>query len=249
MGDANSRKMVTFGECNALPDYSSDFSQNLKAEKGFCFGKLAVQDNNLLDCNIDSQSSSGDIYNLNNGCVQYFAFETKDINVCNAQGINFDQASCYGYYALKSNDFNICDGLANVYPENLPVNCYYYLADKIKDVNVCNNLLGTTYWSNCISEVANVNKDSSICLLISDSDFEKDSCLSNIRTIDSCNGITDSNAQKYLCIISVVSENKDTTVCSNISDQNVAYYCKHCTIEQINPSDENLCSKGLIIEE
>ena len=169
-------------------------------EKGFCLGEVALRNKNLLNCNTED-------FGVTSDCVAFFAFETKNIDVCHNQSIDFDQGMCLGNYAEKTGNYDFCGKFdANDSKSLIMVNCHYYLADKVKDVKVCNNLKSGSpeydYWARCIMEVATSRNEGALCDMIDDA------------------------LVKDLCYISISQNSNDPDLCKKISDPEFKQSCQ-----------------------
>lgn len=174
----------------------SDCAAKFGDEKALCFGATAVRDKNALICETGEISASS-------GCMEYFAFETKDLGACANPTVEFDQSDCYVNYAQKTNDTGVCekavsaDGLAKV-------NCYANLAGILKDTALCGKL-DTAHFGLCISEVASQKAEPNDCKLITDAP-ERDTCYWKVSMAmhdpEVCAPISDANFMQF-CLDSI----------------------------------------------
>lgn len=108
-------------------------------------------------------------------CFRRIGIKTNDVNICSLITDSWFKSICYREIAINTNNVELCKSMYNDYDKN---ECISKIAIRTNNLALCSSLSSTSTYTgdtssyprdNCYKEIAKINNDVDLCLLIDDS--------------------------------------------------------------------------------
>ncbi len=159
------------------------------------------------------------------GLSFFYLNETKELRSCNKESNLQVKDQCVSKYAAKRNKVKLCNDLSS----NSKGSCLRQVYAKNENLESCKDLQDSYPLDSdiCISEIATIKKDISICDSVKFS-VAKDSCVKQViianNDYQNCSLIK-SELQKDFCYIKIAQNTKNINICENIENPNQLKMC------------------------
>jgi hypothetical protein len=134
--------------------------------------------------------------------------------------------SCMLSFKKKINDINVCNNIPNKYYR---LDCYVLFSDQVKNITeTCNTFKDNETKDICLSTFIPDKNDVSLCYEITNYLHYRDMCISkiaNIRNDSSICELVQEIKQRDVCYGVIAGNKKDSSICYQIEDQEKRETC------------------------
>jgi len=150
-------------ECIAVIDKDTTKCPSQIGRKNDCFRRIGIKTNDFSTCSLITDSWFKSI------CYREIAINTNNVELCKSMYNDYDKNECISKIAIRTNNLALCSSLSSTssysggtssFPRD---NCYKELAKINSEVDLC-LLIDDSLWRvACVEVIAKNLKDSSLC--------------------------------------------------------------------------------------
>lgn len=190
------------------------------------------QSSDVFSCSDLSSYKPGGAYSKLESCTIMLAKNKQNQEICDSLDNLETKQRCYKGVGVALGDLSICEDIGS--------DCYAEIAVKNGDIVLCNNYSGSKKES-CIRDVAEVNKDHSLCSQL-DSDYDWE-CYALVGKATLRVDLCDKSAAHYRedCLNHIAQEKRDHEICYKQSDEKSKDNCLSDLAYHLN--DAGICDQ------